>query len=257
MPSEESRLGGGASAELATYEAHGDRGVLRLDDGKANAIGSHWCDVVNALLDANEHDATRTLTVVGRSGFFSAGLDLGVLPTLAPDELQRTTHRFMQTMRRLFLHPKPMIAASTGHAIAGGMMLYLCADIRLALRDPRARYGLNEATTGIPLLGGTAGICSYSIPREHHTELILHGRLIDAQGTLARGITHAICDDSDQLMADAEARARSIADVEPEAYRTNKLILRERAYEEAVEAAERYADRAPSGNVFGAIRRWP
>ena len=43
-------------------------------------------------------------------------------------------------MRRLFLFEKPIVAASAGHAIAGGMMLLLCADVRLASDESVSRF---------------------------------------------------------------------------------------------------------------------
>jgi enoyl-CoA hydratase len=231
-------------------------GRLQLDDGSANAIQDAWLAEVGALLDEAEADESHTLIVTGRPGFFSGGLDLKVLPRLPGDELRSTTDRFVATMRRLFLFPKPVVAASAGHAIAGGMMIYLAADVRVALRDERSHYGLNEAVTGIPLLGGTAGICQYSIPPQHHTEMILHGRMLSAEQTFERGVTHALADDPQALEALAVDRANALSDVELGAYAVNKLILRQRAFEQAVEAAEALASEwRPRSNPFASIER--
>ncbi len=238
-------------------EFEGTPGVasIQLDDGKANAMQMGFFDEFNLALDRAETDAVHAVVIHGREGFFSAGLDLKVLPDLPADALRETTLRFGQTMRRVFLFPKPVIAAAAGHAIAGGMMLYLAADVRLALERDGARFGLNEATTGIPLLGGTAGLCQYAIPKQHHTELILHGRMLDASGTQARGITHELIEKPEQLLPRALARAAELADIDPAAYRTNKKILRERAWQDAVATAEAFAHEAPSENVFARIRR--
>jgi enoyl-CoA hydratase/carnithine racemase len=135
------------------------------------------------------------------------------------------------------------------------MMLYLAADVRLVEGGTRATFGLNEATTGIPLLGGTAGICQYAIPPEHHTELILHGRMIDAEGTHARGVSHELVATAGELLPLAFERARALSDLDPLAYRVNKRILRERAWREAVSAAADQAGEVPTGNVFERIRR--
>ena len=191
----------------------------------------------------------------GRPGFFSGGLDLKELPALGPEDLTAMTALFMGTMKRLFLFPRPVVAAADGHAIAGGMMLYLAADIRLCTRREGARFGLNEAITGIPLLGGTAGICKAGIPPEHHTELILHGRMIDGRGTLDRGITHELVADPGELERRAGIRARELTDLSGTAYPLNKRVLREPVWDEAVAMAERLADDVPEGNVFEGIRR--
>lgn len=228
---------------------------LTLDDGRANAIGTRLCRDLDERLDLIEEADVHAVVLRGRAGFFSGGLDLKELPELDQGALHEMMQRFLALMRRLFLFPKPVVAAAQGHAIAGGMMMYLCADVRLAVDDEKARFGLNEAVTGIPLLGGTAGICQWSIPKLHHTELILHGRLIDARGTFDRGITHALARDADDLEARAAARAAALSDLDPAAYRLNKLILREPAWDAAVAVAERLADQAPAGNVFVRLRR--
>ena len=210
---------------------------------------------LHQALDRAESAPVGAVVLHGREGFFSGGLDLKVLPDLAPDALHETTHHFAEAMRRVFLFPKPVIAAAPGHAIAGGMMLYLAADLRLALDGPDARFGLNEATTGIPLLAGTAGLCQCGIPPEHHTELILHGRLVDAAATHARGITHELVREPQALLPRALKRAEALADVDLTAYAINKRILRERYWREAVATAEALAHEAPAENVFARIRR--
>jgi len=241
--------------QRASYERSGAIGRLQLDDGGANAMQDVWLEEVGALLDEAESDASHSLIVTGRPGFFSAGLDLKILPKLQPEEMRRSMDRFMETMRRFFLFPKPVIAASTGHAIAGGMMLYLAADVRIALRDQRSRYGLNEAITGIPLLGGTAGICEYSIPQQHHTEMILHGRMLSAEQTFERGVTHELAEDPSSLEAIARRRADGLADVELGAYRVNKLLLRQHAYDRATAAAAALSGEWQARDVFSAIER--
>jgi len=135
------------------------------------------------------------------------------------------------------------------------MMLYLAADLRVALDRPEARYGLNEATNGIPLLGGTAGICQYGIPPEHHTELILHGRMIGARESAERGISHELVEDPERLLPVAHERAEALADVEPAAYRVNKRLLREPAWDAAVRRAEALAGELPGSEAFARLSR--
>ena len=228
---------------------------IRLDDGKANAMQSEFFDELHRALDRAEAEPVSAVVLSGRPGFFSGGLDLKVLPELGPAELRAVTAAFAEAMHRVFLFPKPVVAASAGHAIAGGMMLYLAADLRIAVDLPEPRYGLNEATTGIPLLGGTAGLCQSAIPREHQTELILHGRLLDAAESRARGIIHELVDSPDLLLARARARAETLSDLDLPAYRLNKRIVREPYWEEASRAAAALADEAPTENVFERIRR--
>lgn len=236
------------------YECVDGIGSIRLDDGRANAIQAEWCAEMAAALDEAARDASRVIVVTGRPGFFCGGLDLKVLPRLDPAALRATTDVFLATMRRLFLFEKPLIAASAGHAIAGGMMLMLCADLRLAVDETQSRYGMNEAVTGIPLTGGTLGICTSQIPSAHHTELILHGRLVDARGALARGMLDELTEE-DRLVERAHARARELFDLDLGAYRLNKRMLRESAFVEAARAGAALVGSLPVGNVFAGIAR--
>jgi len=240
-------------AEPIEYALREGLGWLRMDDGKVNAMDLAWCSRMQALLESAEADASRGLVLSGRPGCFSAGLDFKTLADLSMDDVRETTSAFMATMKRVFLFPKPVLAVSTGHAVAGGLMLFLAADIRLAARDTASKYGLSEATAGVPFLGGTLGICRYAIPERHHTELILQGRMLDVAGCAERGVVHEVVD-AERLLARAAERAEALGDLDLNVYGTNKLLLRQEVYDRAVRSGEAMIDRAPKGNVFSAMR---
>ena len=101
---------------------------IRLDDGQANAIQTGFLSELNAALDQVEVSNARSVILSGRPGFFSAGLDLKVLPTLDADALRAVTERFVATMGRLFLFPRPIVAAAAPQRIDHGdltALLYL------------------------------------------------------------------------------------------------------------------------------------
>ena len=228
---------------------------LTLDDGRANAIGRAFLSELDACLAEAEESEAHALVLFGRPDFFSGGLDLKELPTLPPDELAKTAARFVEAMRRLFLFPKPIVAAANGHAIAGGMMMYLAADVRVAVDRDDAKMGLNEAITGIPITGGTAALCATTIPSQYQTEMMLHGRLITPRETFDREITHALARDAEDLARVALARAESLAAVKPESYRLNKRMIREPAWEAAVAKGIELSADMPSHDLFESIRR--
>lgn len=227
---------------------------LQMDDGKANAIQGAWLDAMESGLDRAEEDDVHAVVITGRADVFCAGLDLKVLPGLPLEEVKEITDRFVETMRRLFLFPKPLVAAAEGHALAGGMMTMLAADLRLAASGKATRYGLNEAVTGVPLLGGTLGICRYSIPQPHHTELILHGREISAEDALARNIFHEVLP-ADQLLDRAMKRALELADLALDLYPIHKRMLRSAAFDQAVSDARSVLDQLPDRNFFSGLER--
>ena len=244
-----------SSATKMNLAVAGGIARLTLDDGRANAIGRGFLSELEACLAEAEASDAHSLILFGRPDFYSGGLDLKELPTLPPDELARTAGHFVEMMKRLFLFPKPIIAAANGHAIAGGMMIYLAADLRLAVDRGDAKMGLNEAVTGIPITGGTAALCTATIPPQYQTEMMLHGRLVTPRVTLDREITHELASDAKDLERRALARAEGLADVNLEAYSLNKRMIREPVWEAAAEKGLALGADAPSRNVFEGLRR--
>ena len=241
-------------SEAIEYEKIQDVGLIRMDDGRVNAIQDAWLDAMQARLDQAEQDDVHAVVITGRASVFSAGLDLKVLPGLPMEELQQVTNRFVETLRRIFLFPKPVIAAAEGHALAGGMMLMLAADLRLAAAGTGARYGLNEATTGVPLAGGTLGICRYSIPPAHHTELLLHGRVIEAEECLSRSIFHEVVP-ANHLVDRAMGRAEELSDLVLDIYPIHKRMLRAASFDQAVSDSKSVRDQLPNRNFFSGLGR--
>lgn len=228
--------------------------ILRLDDGKANAMQMAFFDELRAALDQAEGDDVHSVILAGRPGFFSAGLDLKVLPTLSAADLRSTLDGLEDTMKRVFLFPKPVIAAASGHAIAGGMMLYLAADLRLAVDLDEALFGLNEAVTGLRIQGGLAALCQHAIPPEFHTELMLQGHMMNPAETERRRITHQRVPQSGDLLAQALARAQGLSELDLPAYAANKNMLREPAWQAAVAYADALPDLLGDHNPFAELR---
>src|SRR5438874_5655707 len=102
--------------ESIRYAVSGDTAEITLDDGKVNAMAEPFFAGLNAVLDRAERDRPRAVVVTGRPGFFSAELNLKILPTLSPDDLHRTRLALGRTMLRVFTFPIPTVAAVRGHA---------------------------------------------------------------------------------------------------------------------------------------------
>jgi len=225
--------------------------LVRLDDGKVNAIESTWCAELAAALDRVEADRNaKALLLFGRPGCFCAGLDRNYLPTLAPEELRSAMQAFVATMERIFLFPKPVLAASAGHALAAGLMLYLASDLRLALDDADSRYGLPEVSQGIPLIGPTAAICAAAIPPARHTELLLHARRLKAREAFEWGIVHELASSREELEARAFERARELCGLDLRAHLATKRALRVPLLDTARASAQGVFDELPKGNPF-------
>jgi enoyl-CoA hydratase len=121
---------------------------------------------------------------------FVAGADikymsgLGVLEAREWGELGHACGRLLETMR------KPTIAAINGFALGGGCELALACDLRYA--SSRAKIGQPEINLGvIPGWGGTQRLAR-ATSLGFAKELILTGRLVDADEAERRGLVNAV-----------------------------------------------------------------
>src|SRR4030095_13470825 len=129
--------------EAVAYSAREGIAEIVLDDGKVNAMSAPFFDGLNAALDRAEGGDCSAVVVVGRPGYFSAGLNVKVLPTLQPDEITRTLVPSGRTLRRGGPFPRPTVAAVTGHGVAGGALLAFACDRRF-VADGAFRIQVNE-----------------------------------------------------------------------------------------------------------------
>ena len=130
-----------------------DRGpvrVLFLSRGKANALTTPFCDEIHRAARRAELDpAVRGVVLASASpAIFCGGFDLGELAHADPDDFARFLRIFDTLFFDLFLLGKPLVAALTGHAVAGGALLAATADFRLAAEGP-GTIGLPEVTLGV------------------------------------------------------------------------------------------------------------
>jgi Delta3-Delta2-enoyl-CoA isomerase len=129
---------------------HGAVRELRLNRPPVNALGP---ELITGLLQSVEvapREDKRALVLSGSPGMFSAGLDLPVLLKLdrmAMDTIWRDFYRLIKTLAS---SPIPIAAAITGHAPAGGTVLTLFCDWRVAAQG-KFKIGLNEVQIGLPL----------------------------------------------------------------------------------------------------------
>jgi enoyl-CoA hydratase len=216
------------------YENEGGIARITLDDGKANAMSTQWFGELGAALDRAEADAAGALLVRGRPRFFSGGLDLKLLPSLAPAGLRELSETFARTLLRVHAFPLPTVACVTGHAIAGGAVLAFACDARFATEGPY-RIQMNEVAIGIPLPSWMVFIGEAAIPPTARNEALLHARGYAPAEALARGIVDGVGADPEATERLASERARSLLALNRAAYAESKRRLREAGVRRALE----------------------
>ena len=116
-------------------------------------------------------------------------------------------------------YAKPIIAAVNGDCIGGGLELMLACDIRAAA--PEARFGLTEVKWSIYSFGGSTTKLVQQIGYVHAMDLLLTGRLIDAEEAAQLGLVNRVVE-RDQLMIWAIETAEQIAANSPSAVQAVK-----------------------------------
>ena len=209
-----------------TYSIEDGIAQITMDDGKANAMNWEFFEEMGKSMDQAENDGAKALVITGRPGFFSGGLDLKLLPTLSTSEMANFATRFARTMLRVFSFPVPTIAASTGHAIAGGAMLTFACDCRFALDGPY-QIQMNETLIGIALPSWMFLIARSAIPSRWRNEALLHARAYNPNEALERGILDAVAQDADSLAAHVKAATAELLTLNLSAYAASKKNLRQ------------------------------
>jgi len=223
--------------ERLRYEISDRVARITLDDGKANAMSVPWFEELGSLLDRAESDGAGALVFAGRPGMFSGGLDLKLLPTLTPAQLNDLSRTFARTMLRVFTLPIPTVAACTGHAIAGGAVLSFACDLRFAIDGP-FRIQMNETAIGIAVPSWMLLIGGAAIPPRHQVEGMLHARAFSPREASERGILTGLIE-GDDAIAQATQRAATLLSLSRDAYAASKQRLRGAAAERALELLER------------------
>jgi enoyl-CoA hydratase len=203
-------------------ERHGEVALLRMQSGKVNAIGLEFLDRLSGLID--ELSAARAAVITADGNTFSAGLDLPAVVPLDRVAMRAFMQRFNAVMLRLFELPVPLVAAINGHAIAGGCIVSLLADLRISA-DRDLRIGLNETQLGVGLPAVVLEALRAQVPASSLSPIALEGRLFSPREALQLGLVHEVVPEG-ELLARALQRAAALAALPPEGVRQAKHSLR-------------------------------
>lgn len=160
-------------SDSVQYDQQGDVAVLRLDDGKANALGPEVIASVAEALRRAEKEA-RAVLLTGREGRFSAGFDLSVLQQGAEAGRALVTAG-AELAIQLARHPAPVVIGCTGHALAMGAVLLSAADLRIGAAG-NFKIGYNEVAIGM-----TTPIFLLELARERLSKRHLHRATVLAE----------------------------------------------------------------------------
>lgn len=189
---------------------------------KRNALNLQMVDDIRRALDiVARSPASRVVIFSGAGGkAFISGADISELrDRTRMDALKRINNTLF---REVETYSMPTIAAIQGFALGGGCEFAMACDVRVAGKS--ARFGQPEVSLGI-LPGAGA---NYRLPRlvgiGRAKELILTGRVIDAEEALRIGLVNEVVDDP-EVDRRATAVAEEISRQSPLAVRFAKMVI--------------------------------
>jgi len=185
-----------------------------------NALGTEtMTDLRTRLREA----AGAPVLLTGTGDAFSAGLNLKEVASLDAAGMRAFLDLLESLMVELFQYPGPTVAHVNGHAIAGGCILAIACDHRVAQRGSTARIGLNEGALGLVFPPRIFELVRRRVAPPHLDRIVLGADLFGPQQALDAGLVDELADDAGAV---ARARLETLAAYPAEAYARNKLLLR-------------------------------
>jgi len=201
--------------------------TIRMARPKANALNSAiLAELLDAVRDAGTAPAVRGVVLASAlPGIFSAGFDAHEIFGYDGDRIRAFFVRFVEVCHSILDLPKPVVAAIDGHAMAGGAILALACDLRV-IGDGEYRFALNEINLGLVLSEGILQMAVAAMGASAARELILEGASIGPRRAHSIGLAAELAP-SDEALARAEVRARSLAEKPPQAFAAVKRLFRQ------------------------------
>ena len=206
--------------EPVRVERHGPVTTVILNRPEArNAVNGPTATALFAAFEEFDRDDGASVAVLwGDHGTFCAGADLKAFGTPEANSVHRTGPGPMGPTRMVL--SKPVIAAVSGYAVAGGLELALWCDLRVAEQD--AVFGVFCRRWGVPLIDGGTIRLPRLIGQSRAMDLILTGRAVDADEALAIGLANRVVP-TGQARHAAEQLAAELAELPQQCLRSDRL----------------------------------
>lgn len=211
--------------------------IVRFDHPPVNALDLNLLEAIIASMRSIEGP----VVITGAGRCFSAGVDLRAIVDGGPDYAERFVAAVPEACLAVFDHPAPVVAAINGHAIAGGCVLAMAADVRLM---SAGTIGLTELAVGVPFPVAALEISRFAMGPSA-TRAALQAKTIDPVSALARGWIDDVIP-NDELIGQAVGIARELGQYSPAVYAATKRQLHQPA-RAAIEAAAALDAKARAG----------
>jgi 3-hydroxyacyl-CoA dehydrogenase / enoyl-CoA hydratase / 3-hydroxybutyryl-CoA epimerase len=193
-----------------TFDIDADGIGLAIIDmpGRAmNVLNPTLIEPFAGLVQQLETDAAlKGLVITSGKPTFIVGADIDQLTQITtPEEAFQLCEDLKGLLRRMEKSGKPVVAALNGTALGGGLELALACHARIAIDDPKAKFGLPEVKLGLLPGGGGTQRVPRLIGIQKAMELITQGKELTAAKAHAMGLVTQLAANRDELLAQAKA----------------------------------------------------
>ena len=200
--------------------------VLTIDNGKVNAINTQLAqDLHDAFLDLDGDDTVDGVVLAGKDHCFSAGLDVRMLATSDAAGLRTFFRTYLSALQAMVRCRKPVVAAMTGFAPAGGTVLSLTADYRVMAIGDKHTVGMNEFNMSLQIPKMMADIYAYYRGEAAAWADVQGARMYGAEAAVGLGLANEALPAEDVLPR-AEAYCRQLMQVHLPVFHRTKRYLR-------------------------------
>ncbi len=221
-------------------EQHSQGSVYRLTVSRPERLNivdtAVLTDMGDALAEISGDDTARAIILRGAgSKAWIGGADINELVTLNSETARAFITRLHRVCLALRESPVPVIARIDGFCLGAGLEIAACCDLRIASTD--SRFGMPEVQVGIPSVI-EAALLPRLIGSGRTRDLVLTGRIIDAQEALTWGLVESLAP-TGRLDALVDERLTMILNAGPDAVRSQKVLCRqweELPLDEAIQA---------------------
>jgi enoyl-CoA hydratase/carnithine racemase len=210
----------------------GDDGVavITMDDGKVNALSRDMLGEIGAAFEKAAADGAAVL-LTGRPGIFSGGFDLGVVRGDDPAATVGMVRAGFELADRVLSFPRPVIAASPGHAMAMGVFLLLAADLRIGVSAP-SRYSANEVAIGLSVPSAALAIMRYRLTPAEVDRAAVTAAVYGPAEARAAGFLNEVVEPDALLPTARRWAAAAVSGLDAHGHLETKLRARARVLDE-------------------------
>lgn len=209
-------------SELVVLDLNDKVALIKLQNGKVNAISHQVIDEFNAALDQAE-EAKAVVVLKGNPGIFSGGFDLKTMQKDMASAMALVTEG-SKLARRMLAFPQPIIAVCEGHAVAKGAFLLLCSDYRIGLKG-EFKLGLNETAIGMVMHHAGIEMARQRMPNNFFNRSVFNAEMFNPETAVDAGILDIIVSE-DQLDGTIEAAVTHFKSLNPRAFAGTKVKAR-------------------------------